>query len=735
MDQLENKVYVDGFIALAKDWRFLCQPSTVAFPRSFGISMLQWTSFKGITALKGKSIRGIKLFQLNGTNIHMLMTHGTEAQQIEYGTVFAAFSAAIEYTMLKIDGTETHRKWFGRPRRIKRQDNSFEVYAEDLVAFGTVFQTKFERKLHGWDVYLCAMRMGQKSPVDTELEKLNSFRLDYAEELVIHFARDFNQRNKCLLWNREKVCDTLNTAPSKEYYVGFTGRVGNFEMEVETDVDGLGAGDAVPCNIKLYSSAFKDLHRNNPAPFKECRVASLLANTTRLENEENYIFDSLEMVEDAITWTEKVQLVEARIEVIFWVENPEAESLAWAQDAFNRDYGEDTHRMLDQLDAKEFIENIRDTLGVTVRTLTGVMQEFVQNKAANVGHFVSTETLHLASACEMLICYGIYGKLHFRQTSYKRRFNTDLINQLRLQKSTFRNMASRFTKFDFTNGVIESLGDVIVYKGQLVLTSFVYGDLAGLLDKRLVQNLNFALCALNADSDMARSEPSYEEVFKVLWESIVKHSLKTMYRSRIPANGFAVDQLEMRLRESNFEPISSREFARWILSPVSPLQRSIREIVSALRNILEPRNQMAEFGDRFAKYMESKLYETTQGILYPITEDDYYLVLPLFWVNNCSFSNLSADKQEVMVNMYQMAYRKMFMDGIGQAPNPRQMFDKVEQLGWGRAKPEEVRRALGYMWKFENKDMLREPMEELRPMSAADSKTLLQLLLLNPDNE
>ncbi|CAL8120586.1 unnamed protein product [Orchesella dallaii] len=702
MEPIPSKVYIDGFFALCTDWKFLGESIGVRFPNNVPITPMSWINFKGVSSLRRKSIRGIYLFDINGVRIYELVTHDLEDQFMDYNIIREEFKSAIDYALLSINGTETSRKWLGRHCAGYKsenncegcQDTSFEIYPEDLSNFGNVFQREFEELMfgHDLDVYLCAMRFGQKTPVDPAIQLLNLFRPEFAGELIVHLARDFTLANTCLLWNRELISNQIAT-PNKEFYVGYTGRVGNFEIDIETEEDDTADGDPVPKNIKLYSSAFKDLHRNDPAPFKECHVPAILGNMPKRIYNVNYVERSLGLVQKAIDWLRRNKRVDARLEVILFLDSPPPDALNRALDMFNNDFGADMQSMLERFEFSDFYEHIRDTLGVTVKTLGRLVEDFRHNMESTVGHFVSRETLHLAAACELLICYGIYGKARFKTSS----FNTELINQLRLQNTTFRNMDRPFGKFGFTNGTIQLVCDEIVYRGNLVLTSFVYGDLVELVGEDSVADLNAAIDTLKVEQDNARITDCYEVVMKVLLKSLVQYTLKEMYGVPIRNHGLGVDQFDARIRETNFLPKSCKEFSMWVFTVTSAEHKTTARIIAVLRNIFQA-PKMEELRDTFAKFVETSLYETTLGLLFPVKTDQYMLVLPLCRVNDNSFSTLSADKQLLMVQMYQMAWNKLYGPQPGHLPDPRPMFRIVETYAWQKDKTQEVWRALGHMW-------------------------------------
>ncbi|CAL8114480.1 unnamed protein product [Orchesella dallaii] len=236
--------------------------------------------------------------------------------------------------------------------------------------------------------------------------------------------------------------------------------------------------------------------------------------------------------------------------------SPQPESLDRAVELFNLDYGSNCQQMLKCFRMEDFITNINDTLGLAVKTLSRLMRDYKRGKETRVGHFVQEH------------------KCYWNITTFKE-FN---ISQFGCQ----------LCEVWVHPRCVETIESGLVYKGSLVLTNLMYGDLVELVGEDFLNNLNAALDAMKTDLDVPRFTQCYEVVMEVLWSAIVNYTLDSLYGPGHSINRMGVDHIYDRIRQRNFILMSSKEFARWIFSVTTFSQKSIPRIISALHNIVGP---------------------------------------------------------------------------------------------------------------------------------------------------
>ena len=73
---------------------------------------------------------------------------------------------------------------------------------------------------------------GQGEAIGTAVPKLNQFRLQYADELVLHYATDYEYPGHLVGWKRKYFKN-----PDLEYYPGLLTAIGNFYMQKPQSID------------------------------------------------------------------------------------------------------------------------------------------------------------------------------------------------------------------------------------------------------------------------------------------------------------------------------------------------------------------------------------------------------------------------------------------------------------------------------------------------------------------
>jgi len=443
---ISNEVMVDGFTAVGKDWRLLGTGAFIKLPMHILIKNWSESYSKGVKCFENQQLAWIPICQTLGPQVYQVVTcEKKKGSKLDYKKIRQSFIEAVDHSISTMDGTLTKSHWFGRccvqykkwvggSKCASCQHANLHIYSGDVEKFGALFQERFGSQLLGlnYNTWICILELGQNMKVDAAKRLYDNFDLEFAQEVVVHLARDFSSPGKCLFWNRNQV-KAVFKSPVYEFYPCFVGSHGNFvyvynkqkqnrktrllvgasDGEDEDEVDDLGAwphfvdeddqfddgyggdeeedeetilGIVVVEGLKVYSDQFKEIHRTEPAPFKKCVVVSLMSKCFDGSLQPMSIIGWLDAVKRSYDGIIQRNRVTARMEAILCVRNPGKGSLDRIIRHFNTHYGEDKKNLLGCFDFAEFRKQLEGSLLPAHSVLREIMQIYIRD----IGHATIT---------------------------------------------------------------------------------------------------------------------------------------------------------------------------------------------------------------------------------------------------------------------------------------------------------------------------------------------------------
>jgi hypothetical protein len=263
-------------------------------------------------------------------------------------------------------------------------------------------------------------------------------------------------------WRRQALVDILGS-PSDEYNPGLTAKCGNYYFEQKPGQLAKALleeyrtnpnRENISCSsLKVYSAIAKNLHSNNPQPFRSSNVFEMLLNKcTRSLFKRNTTFNSNvkpELVEEYLNLVKstvrniKTEKLPGRAEIIFCVTSPQEnfqnELLRVSLFAFKK--LESLSNVFVIISNLTLYNHICRHVTPAVNTLTAGLN-IVRNDDTNGVHNVTLSQLFEFAASEIVLCQFIYGNCLFRRKIKGHCYK--LIKDINFNRSKFSDVRDRF---------------------------------------------------------------------------------------------------------------------------------------------------------------------------------------------------------------------------------------------------------------------------------------------------
>lgn len=278
------------------------------------------------------------------------------------------------------------------------------VATGDINEFGKIFNSIMQPKLVQFkcDMRLLLSYFGQSELLKNVCQRLELLNLQRAEQVILHIAVDFKEKNKCLLWNLEKLtaCSfppTHYTSKKTTYLPLFLVGHGNYTAHCSgMKVNNINTNVQV-AYLQFYTNTFKEFHRETEPAWKTPKsVRALLLlkpydrNTYFWNSSLEWILRRLEVLRNYCKNLRDANYNVARFETVLSVLNPRKNGLRSSKDVLkaiierHNDFY-DNNCVLDYLrsyDYKEMIIQVDNTLLVAANTLERIIKRSIADRKA-----------------------------------------------------------------------------------------------------------------------------------------------------------------------------------------------------------------------------------------------------------------------------------------------------------------------------------------------------------------
>lgn len=185
---------------------------------------------------------------------------------VDYTRLRKEAADAINDAVNAMKGSLTRDAWRSRKEEsFLLSDNgnigAREIIVRDFAGFGDKFVSRFQERVSILFNGMVIMKtiwwsLGQGMLWRYGEKKLRGFNLEQVNQVILHYAVDFEQADYALLWKTDLLKQSKFPRPTHEYYPGILRKLGNFYYNTEADYN----KEVRIVETKVYSSMFKKVH-------------------------------------------------------------------------------------------------------------------------------------------------------------------------------------------------------------------------------------------------------------------------------------------------------------------------------------------------------------------------------------------------------------------------------------------------------------------------------------------
>jgi len=265
---------IDGLVLCAADWKIGNFTSNFQLKSTFTVKNLNPSNYKGLKfESDDQRMVRVSVGVANNFQFALVLNIGEAVSNDELQSVSPLIQRMSEKAVSSMKESSTNKDWKSRSCNSEKK----RIFLDDIVEFGNRLRrlvlSYFHRTFNSSYCKIVVSELGQDCHFENLNNLLSLFNLEFAEQVVVHYAIDYSLEYCMLFYNREKTVGSLGRSSlCQEYYVALISGNGNFYFK---SCEKLTENMCVE-EIKLYSEVFKEYHRGETVRFSKPEIAGMI---------------------------------------------------------------------------------------------------------------------------------------------------------------------------------------------------------------------------------------------------------------------------------------------------------------------------------------------------------------------------------------------------------------------------------------------------------------------------
>jgi len=265
---------IDGLVLCATDWNVGNFTSNFQLKSTFTVKNLSPSNYKGLKfESNDQRIVRVSIGVANNFQFAFVLNICEGVSNDELQSISPLIQRMALKAVNSMLSSSTNKDWKSRSSNSEKT----RIFLDDIVEFGNRLRrlvlSYFNRTFNSSYCKIVVSELGQDCQFENLDNLLNLFNLEFAEQVVVHYAIDYSLENCILFYNRENTVRSLGRSNlCQEYYVALISGNGNFYFKSSEKLTDYMCVE----EVKFYSEVFKEYHRGERVRFSKPEIAEMI---------------------------------------------------------------------------------------------------------------------------------------------------------------------------------------------------------------------------------------------------------------------------------------------------------------------------------------------------------------------------------------------------------------------------------------------------------------------------